>query len=120
VTGIQLLAIAAAALMLFVTYNGLRRNELRRAEFGVWTGTWLLLILVSLFPQWLRNVIGPLQVARLLDLVIIAGIVMLAAILLGLNRDLRRTENRLAELVRKLAEEAERSAHEEPGRGREG
>lgn len=112
-TGIQVVAIGVGAVMLFITYTALRRNELRLYEFGVWSAVWASLILVSVFADRLRAVVAPLQVARLLDLVIITALIALAVMLLNLNRSLRTYERRLTRLVRELALES--SAHDEPG-----
>ena len=40
-TGIQLVTIAVALLMLFITYTALRRHELRTYEYAIWTLIWL-------------------------------------------------------------------------------
>jgi hypothetical protein len=68
---------------------------------------WVALVLISLFPDRLRAVIAPLQVARLLDLVMVGGILFLAALVFHLNRVLRRLEAKLVQLVRALALEEE-------------
>lgn len=102
-SGIQLIAVAFAGLMIFVTYNSYRRAQLRIYEFGLWMAIWAGLALISIFPDRLRSVIAPLQIARLLDLVIIAGLLLLSAIVFSLNRSVRRLEDRLAALVRNLA-----------------
>lgn len=102
-TGIQVLTIALALFMLFITYTALRRHELRWGEFGVWTAVWLGLLLVSLFPDVLRGIIVPLHVIRLLDLVTITGLLVVAVLVFTLNRALRRLEDRLTAIVRALA-----------------
>ena len=112
-TAIQLLAVLAAAVLLFTTYTALRRRELRGHEFGFWAVIWGGLIAVSLFADRFRGIIVPLQVARLLDLVMIVGLVALGGIVLGLNRTVRRLENRLTAIVREVA--LERSRDEQAG-----
>lgn len=102
-SGIQLIAVAFAGLMIFVTYNSYRRGQLRIYEFALWMAVWAGLALISLFPDRLRAVIAPLQIARLLDLVVIGGLLLLSAIVFALNRTVRRLEDRLAALVRNLA-----------------
>lgn len=102
-TGIQLVAIAFAAGMIFLTYNSFRRRDLRLPEFLLWMAVWVVLILVSAFPDRLRAVIRPLEIARLLDLVMIAGILLLSLLVFMLNRTVRRLEDRLSRLVRNLA-----------------
>lgn len=102
-TAIQLLAVLGSLLMAYVTYTALRRRELHLAESVVWMVVWVVLMVVSLFPDRLRALIAPLAVARLLDLVMIAGIFFLAVFVFALNRSLRRLENRIERLVRELA-----------------
>jgi hypothetical protein len=102
-TGIQLVAICFALVMLFVTYTTLRRHELRIPEAVIWIAIWVGLILISLFPAVLRTIIVPLHVIRLLDLVTIVGLLLLAAIVFRLNVALRRVEGRVITLIRSLA-----------------
>ena len=109
-TGIQLVAIGFAAVMAFFTYTAWRRNELDSRESLLWMAVWIGLALVSLFPDRLRAIIAPLQVARLIDLVVVGGILFLAALVFHLNRALRRLEAKLVQLVRSLALE-EKSEH---------
>jgi hypothetical protein len=102
-TGIQLVTIAVALLMLFITYTALRRHELRTYEYAIWTMIWLGLLFVSVFPDLLRGIIGPLHVIRLLDLVTIVGLLVIGVLVFSLNRVLRRLEHRVATIVRRLA-----------------
>ena len=103
--GIQLVAAAVGAVMLWVTYTGFRRRELGGGEFAIWVAVWGGLIVVSLLGDRVRSVIVPLRVARLLDLVMVLAILFLAVLVLYLNRQVRRYDRRLAELVRQLAME---------------
>lgn len=102
-TGIQLITIAVALLMLFITYTALRRHELQPYEYAIWSAIWLGLLFVSLFPDLLRGIIGPLHVIRLLDLVTIVGLLVISVLVFSLNRALRRLEDRLTTIVRTLA-----------------
>lgn len=109
-SGIQLVAIVFAIGMVYLTYSSYRRRSLGGTELALWMAIWVGLILVSAFPDRLRGVIGPLRIARLLDLVMIGGIMLLSALVFTLNRTVRRLEDRLSRLVRELAlEEAERT-----------
>jgi hypothetical protein len=112
-TGIQLIAIVFGVGMAFWTYRSYRRRDLLGVESAVWIAVWVGLILVSVFPDALRNVVGPLKVARLLDLVMIVGILLLSTMVFLLNGRVRRLESRIVELVRRLALSAE-----EPNRDR--
>jgi hypothetical protein len=122
-TGIQLITIAVALLMLFITYTALRRHELRMYEYAIWTVIWLGLLFVSVFPDVLRGIIGPLHVIRLLDLVTIVGLLVIGVLVFSFNRALRQLENRVVTIVRRRAldsripdgpEEARPSDREDP------
>jgi hypothetical protein len=108
-TGIQLIAIVFGVGMAFWTYRAYRRKDLLGLEAAVWLAVWVGLILVSVFPDALRNVVGPLKVARLLDLVMIVGILLLSTMVFLLNGRVRRLERRMVDLVRRLALSAEES-----------
>jgi len=102
-SGIQLITIAVALLMLFITYTALRRHELRTYEYAIWTVIWLGLLFVSVFPGVLRGIIGPLNVIRVLDLVTIVGLLVIGVLVFSFNRVLRQLENRVATIVRQRA-----------------
>jgi hypothetical protein len=108
-TGIQLIAVLISLLMTYLSYTSFRRRELRVTECVLWVSIWVSLALVSLFPYRLRAVIAPLAVARLLDLVVITGIFTLGILVFGLNRSLRRLDNRLDSLVERLAHQSARN-----------
>jgi len=102
-TGIQLLVIVFGVAMAFGTYRAYRRRDLLVPEAALWFAVWLGLIVVSAFPDLLRNVVGPLKIARLLDLVMIVAILLLSTLVFVLNSRVRRLERRTVELVRRLA-----------------
>jgi hypothetical protein len=115
-SGLQLVVIVFGIAMAFWTYRTYRRRDLLGVETVIWIIVWLGLIFVSAFPDLLRSVVGPLQVARLLDLVMIVAILLLATLVFVLNSRVRRLERRMVDLVRRLALSAEdpRGNGEEP------
>lgn len=106
--GIQLLAAGVGAVMLWISYTAFRRRELAGREFALWVAVWAGLIGISFLGDRMRAVIVPLRVARLLDLVMVGAILFLAVLVLSLNRQVRRFDQRLSELVRQLALEEEK------------
>jgi hypothetical protein len=102
-SAVQLVVIVFGVAMAFGTYRAYRRRDLLITEAGVWFAIWVGLVAVSAFPDLLRNVVGPLKVARLLDLVMIVAILTLSTLVFVLNSRLRRLERRTIELVRRLA-----------------
>ena len=117
-SGLQLVVIVFGIGMAFWTYRAFRRRDLLGIETAVWIVVWLGLIFVSAFPDLLRSVVGPLKVARLLDLVMIVAILLLSTLVFVLNGRVRRLERRMVDLVRRLAlsaEETERDGKQPVG-----
>jgi hypothetical protein len=102
-TGLQLIVIVFGIGMAFWTYRAFRRRDLLGVETAIWIVIWLGLIFVSAFPDLLRSVVGPLKVARLLDLVMVVAILVLSTLVFVLNSRVRRLERRMVDLVRRLA-----------------
>ena len=111
-SAVQLVVIVFAVAMGFATYRTYRRRDLQLAEAIVWAAVWAALIVVTAFPDALRGVIGPLKFARLLDLVVIAGILLLTVLVFLLNARVRRTERRTVELVQRLALSADQASRQ--------
>jgi len=114
-SAVQIIVVAFGIAMAFATYRAYRRRDLIAPEALMWSVVWLCLIVVTVFPNALRTVVGPLEVARLLDLVMIGAILVLTLLVFALNTRLRRNERRVVELVRRLAI----SAYETGGHGKE-
>jgi hypothetical protein len=89
--------------MAFGTDRAYRRRDLLAPEVALWLAVWVGLVAVSAFPDLLRNVVGPLKVARLLDLVMIIAVLVMSTLVFVLNSRVRRLERRTVELVRRLA-----------------
>lgn len=106
-SAIQVAVIVFGVAMAFTTYRSYRRRDLLAPEAALWLAIWLGLIIVASFPDLLRKFVGPFQVARLLDLVIIVAILVLSLIVFSLNTRVRHNERKLVELVRRLALSAE-------------
>jgi hypothetical protein len=102
-SAIQLLVIVFGVAMAFGTYRAYRRRDLLAPEVALWLAVWVGLVAVSAFPDLLRNVVGPLKVARLLDLVMIIAVLVMSTLVFVLNSRVRRLERRTVELVRRLA-----------------
>lgn len=101
--GVQVLAAAFALVMAYQTYIHLRRGDLNGSTALLWELVWAGLLLVSVLPEPFQRFVGAFHVARLLDLVAIAALLLLAAITYRLHVAVRRLDGRLEKLVRQLA-----------------
>jgi hypothetical protein len=102
-SGIQLVTIAFSLLMGYQTYMNLRRHELGLAGGLLWMGVWLGLLVVTVIPGVFQRLNSVVRVARLLDLVTIAGLLLVTAVSYRVYISTRRLENRIEQLVRDLA-----------------
>ena len=100
---IQLVAVVFALAMLYQTYMNIRRRDLGFGGAVLWSLIWVALLLVSVFPGPLRRLNGIINVARLLDLVTIGGLLVLGAICYRLSLVTWRMQKAMEALVRQMA-----------------
>lgn len=105
--GIQLLAILFALWMTYFTFLHYRRGEFGKSEVTLWMLLWIGLIAVVLFPHSLDFLLSAFHITRAFDLIVVVGIVVLFAVTFRNYVLLKRTEQRLEDLVRRNALEAE-------------
>ncbi len=104
IVGIQVVAVLFAGFMLYMTYLHQRRNEFSTKESLFWFGTWIIFLLLVIFPTTLDFFIkGVLGFARKLDFFIVLGFLFLLGILFHTYLVTRKTQNKLEQLVRKIA-----------------
>lgn len=89
--------------MAYQTFLNLKRGELGVVSATPWMLLWVLLMVVTLFPEVFRRLVAPVHVARLLDLVTIGGMLLLVFVVYRLFVLLRRMQRSLDSLVRELA-----------------
>lgn len=89
--------------MAYVTYVGFRRGSFKAGGLLLWQGIWCLLALVSVVPQAFQSIIKPLHLARLMDLVVIAGMLALGAITYRNYAVVQRLQHQVERFVREQA-----------------
>ena len=100
---IQVAVCVFALVMGYLSYLGFRRHQFGIGGLIFWQVTWIGLVIVSLVPQPFRSLIQPLKVARLLDLVVIAGMLALGAITYRTYAVVQQLRRQLEESVRREA-----------------
>ena len=110
---IQIIGVIFGLGMLYVTVLYSRRNQLNKGEYFVWSMLWILAILISVFPQALQTVTETLHFNRTLDMLMVGSIIFVVGISFYVYTIVRRTEQRVEELVRKTAiEDADKKKKE--------
>ncbi len=105
---IQIAALVFALAMAYVSYVGYRRGNFGLTGVALWEGIWFCLALVSVVPQFFQWIIRPLHLARLMDLVVIVGMLVLGAITYRNYAVVQRLQDQVERFVREQALSADR------------
>lgn len=100
---VQLLACAFAAAMMYGTYVGYRRRQFGIGGLAFWELIWAGLVVVSLAPGLFQPLARSLRVARLMDLVVVVGMLVLGAVTFRTYVMVQRLHGQLELLVRAQA-----------------
>jgi hypothetical protein len=101
--GIQIVATLFALFMIYVALLHFKRNNLGKLELIFWITIWLLLIFFALFPRTLDPWIKRLFIARVLDLVIIGGLIILTYLGFANHMGVKHLQRRIEQLARQSA-----------------
>ena len=100
---VQLLACAFAAAMMYGTYVAYRRRQFGTGGLVLWERIWAGLVFVSLVPGLFQPLARSLRVARLMDLVVVVGMLVLGAVTFRNYVMVQRLHSQLEQLVRAQA-----------------
>jgi len=102
--GIQIAGILFGLFMLYITFLHGKRKEFNSKEGIFWIVAWIVFIILVIFPNVVdivsKNV---LNIGRTLDFLIIMGFMFLIGISFHNYTLVKRNENKLEKLVRKIA-----------------
>jgi len=103
IIGIQIIAILFAFSMIYFALLNYRRHEIDRVEFTSWVLIWLATVLIVVFPDILRAFATQFLVARLFDIMVVGGFILVIFMVAKTYVRSKKTEQKLEELVRKEA-----------------
>lgn len=103
VLGIQIFGVLFGLFMIYLTFLNAKRREYTAKEYLVWMIIWIAFILVALFPNMLDIFVVQFKFSRTLDLLIISGFLFLIAITFRTYNIVRKNQNKVEEIVRKIA-----------------
>lgn len=101
ILGLQFIAIAFALVMIYFAYINFRKGEINRFEFLIWIVMWGSAMVIVIFPETLRKVAQTFQIARLLDLLIAGGFVLVSIMVSIAYIRTKRIEKKIEDYVRK-------------------
>lgn len=76
--GIQIIAAIFSVFMLYLAFIHFKRKNLGTWEFVFWVFSWCAVFYFAMFPRVLDPLIARLFITRVLDLVMIAGFIILS------------------------------------------
>ncbi|TKJ17307.1 hypothetical protein CEE44_02105 [Candidatus Woesearchaeota archaeon B3_Woes] len=101
---IQIFGILFALFMFYITFLHQRRNEFTTKESIFWFGAWVVFLTLVIFPTYLDFFIkGILNFSRRLDFFIVMGFMFLIGIMFHTYTIVRKNQNRIDKIVRKIA-----------------
>jgi len=108
--GIQIFGTLFGLFMLYLTFIYGKRKEFKTTEGAFWIIAWTIFIVMTIFPQSVDFVVRDvLNISRTLDFLIIIGFMFLIGLTFYNYYMLRKSENKVENLVRKLAIEKKNS-----------
>jgi len=101
--GIQIPAVLFALFMLYINFINYKKEKIDGGGFFMWTTIWCSFIFLTIFPKILSPLVAPLNLFRILDLMMLIAFAVLS--LLGFDNYIRNREieRKIEKIVRKDA-----------------
>jgi hypothetical protein len=109
IVGIQIVGVLFGLLMLYFTFLEQKRKVFTVKEYIFWLGLWAAFMFITFFPNSLNFIIKDiLDLKRPIDFYIIVGFMVLTGMMFHMYMVMRKTQNKVEEIVRKMALEKRR------------
>ncbi|HMB25833.1 MAG TPA: DUF2304 family protein [Patescibacteria group bacterium] len=99
----QVLILLFIAFVIFRAAVKLKQKQISVWLFGFWTLLWLIVALIDIFPMSVSYVANMIGVGRGVDLIIYLAVIILFYAGFRLNLKLNKIEEKMTELVGKIA-----------------
>jgi len=100
---VQLIGALFGLFLAYYTFVHYKRKEFGLGTYLMWSGIWLLFVIVSLFPSVLSPIVESLNFARPLDFLTVVGFLLLVGISFYTYITTMKLETKVENLVRKIA-----------------
>jgi hypothetical protein len=105
ITGIQIICILFGITMLYFTFLHYKKNNFNVRDLTLWIFVWILFIFAASFPSNLIFLLQPLVIQSVIDLLTIGAFVMIFLIIFVLYTTVRKNEQNIKNIVRKIAQD---------------
>lgn len=99
----QIGAVFFALFMLYVVSIHKRKSALSFIEVSFWYSTWLIFIIIAIFPNLLLGISDALSFARVFDLLIVVAFMILTVVLITSYLKQREITQKLETFIRQQA-----------------
>lgn len=100
--GIQLVGILFGLFMLYITFIFSKKKEFTSREWVIWSGLWVLFMILAIFPQLLDPVMVGLALARKMDFFISLGFMLFTVIIFYTYIIVRTNQKKIETLIRDI------------------
>ncbi len=100
---LQAIGFVFALAMLFFTFYSFKRREFNNTDTAIWGTVWLAFLAALGFSDFFDSLLAPLKVASLFDLLMAFGVGVSLFAAFWMYRKVRKTEERVRQIVRKVA-----------------
>ncbi len=104
--GVQLLGILFGLFMLYYSFLHYKRSELSAGEFSIWLIIWIVFLEIVIYPSSVNFIAVTFSFNRVMDMLMVIGMLFLVLLTFHNYLIVKKTENKVENLVRKLAEDA--------------
>lgn len=101
--GLQIVSLAFSLVMIYFAVLHYRRKELNNLEIAIWLGVWSFAIITIIFPDLLKTFAKEFKFARLFDMMVVGGLILVIAMVSKAYVATKRMEKKLEDYVRKEA-----------------
>jgi hypothetical protein len=103
IIGLQIAALLFSFSMVYFAVLHFKRGELSGKEITSWLLLWLATIVIVVFPELLQDFAKTFSVARVFDLMVIGGFIVVISLVGSAYIRTRKLEKKLGDLVRRDA-----------------
>ena len=103
VLGIQIAGLLFGLFMIYYSFLQYKRKEFTAREFAFWIFVWVSFVIIAIFPNILDPLVKSLNIARTLDLLIIAGFIFMITAIFYTYTVARKIQKKLESVVREMA-----------------
>lgn len=101
--GVQIIGIVFALIMMYLTFVYYQRKNYNLNSMILWFMVWIALLILVSFPETVYGIMQALQIERTADFFVMAGFAFFAVIIFYMYVVLKKTNQKIEMLVRKIA-----------------